>query len=247
LGSPGLCHAGPVRSGPVRSRSEPDTQSEDHQRSCHACFTSAAGSSRFDRTQTGATEWLGGIYYNGQVYLGIGVPDLNSIFVGFFPNTEVIGWNSVGPEFRPPLPNMIHLAFDGMAGIGTALLVLAAWQAWIWWFRREILRTRWFLIPAAVSGFAAVLAKEFGWVVTEVGRQPWTVYGLLLTRDAGTAASGVPVSLAVTLIIYAVLTGVSIGVPWLMGRRWRRLAPGLDTEELTPYGPPSDHVQEVRP
>ena len=63
---------------------------------------------------------------------------------------------------------------------------------------------------------------EAGWIVTEVGRQPWVVYGYLRTSDAVTPSAWMsPVTLAVVLVLYAVLTAVVIGVPWLMGRRWR--------------------------
>jgi cytochrome bd ubiquinol oxidase subunit I len=200
-----------------------------------------------DRTGTNQTEWLGGIYYNGQVYFGVGIPDLDSMMVGFSPHTTVIGWDAAPPELRPPLPNLIHLAFDGMVAIGTALVVLGAWQGWVWWFHRRIPRTRWFLVPAALSGVGAVLAMELGWIVTEVGRQPWTVYGVLLTRDAVTPAGGVIITLAMTLVIYLVLTGVCIVVPWLMGRRWRSAGgPRLEEDQATPYGPPVDRAREVR-
>ena len=73
--------------------------------------------------------------------------------------------------------------------------------------------TRWFLIPATVAGLAAITAMEAGWIVTEVGRQPWVVYGYLRTSDAVTPSAGVPVTLAVVLVLYAVLTAVVIGVP----------------------------------
>lgn len=198
-----------------------------------------------DRTQAGSTEWLGGIYYQGEVYFGVGIPYLNSILVGFSPNTRVTGWDAFPPELRPPLPNLIHLSFDGMVAIGIALMLLGAWQAWVWWFHRRNLSTRWFLIPVAVSGFASVVAMELGWIVTEVGRQPWIVYGLQRTTDAVTTAGGVPVTLGATIAIYAVLTGVSIGVPWLMSHRWRREDPRLEEYETTPYGPPVP--EEARP
>lgn len=191
-----------------------------------------------EQTGTHVTEWLGGIYYQGQVYFGLGIPALDSIFAGFSPGTRVIGWQAFPPGLRAPLPNLIHLAFDVMAMIGVALLVLGAWQGWIWWFHRRPLTTRWFLVPVLVSGFAAVVAMESGWIVTEVGRQPWVVYGLLLTSDAVTTSGGVPVTLGLTIAIYAALTGVSIGVPWLMGRRWRREDPRVEEYETTPYGPP---------
>jgi cytochrome bd ubiquinol oxidase subunit I len=201
-----------------------------------------------DNTQRGVTEWLGGIYWNGEIYFGIGIPYLNSIMVGFSPNTEVIGWNSVPPELRPPLPNLIHWAFDIMVGIGVLLMVLGAWQAWVWKFRREVLATKWFLIPAALAGAGAIVAMECGWIVTEVGRQPWVVYGYLLTRDAVTTAGGVPVTLAATIVIYGVLTATSIVVPWLMGRRWRAQGvarPGDEDTVQTPYGPPPARVEET--
>ncbi len=66
------------------------------------------------------------------------------------------------------------------------LFMLAAWQAWWWWFHRRVLLTAWFLVPAALSGVAAIVAMEAGWVVTEVGRQPWIVYKVLLVSQAVT-------------------------------------------------------------
>jgi cytochrome d ubiquinol oxidase subunit I len=200
-----------------------------------------------DHTQRGATEWLGGIYWNGEVYFGFGIPYLDSILVGFSPDTEVIGWNSVAPEFRAPLPNLIHLSFNGMLAIGMGLMALGAWQAWVWKFRREVVTTRWFLIPAALAGFASIGAMELGWIVTEVGRQPWVVYGLLLTEDAVTTAGGVPVTLAATVLIYGVLTATSIVVPWQMGRRWRAQGAARTGEDTvqTPYGPTPGRVGET--
>src|SRR6185437_10042838 len=98
--------------------------------------------------------------------------------------TKVVGWDSVPPADRPPLPDLIHLSFDLMVMIGVGLVILSAWQAWAWKFHRTIPMTRWFLIPAAFSGLASVVALECGWIVTEVGRQPWVVYKLLRTSDA---------------------------------------------------------------
>ena len=142
------------------------------------------------------------------------------------------------PSLRAPLPDLIHLSFDLMVGLGMALLLLAAWQGWFAWFRHRLLMTRWFLIPAAVAGLAAITAMEAGWIVTEVGRQPWVVYGYLRTSDAVTPSAGVPVTLAVVLVLYAVLTAVVIGVPWLMGRRWRREDPDDEPDRAAPPARP---------
>jgi len=158
----------------------------------------------------------------------------------------VVGWDSAPPDLRVPLPSLVHLCFDGMVAIGMLLVVLGAWQAWRWWFHRTLLRTRWFLVPAALAGLAAIAAMEMGWIVTEVGRQPWVVYGILRTSDAVTASSGVPVTLAVTVAIYLVLTGVTIGVPWLMSRRWRAENPEPIEDSGPPYGPTPD-LHSTRP
>ena len=188
-------------------------------------------------THRGVTEWLGGIYYNGQVYFGVGVPRLDSILVGFSPTTKVTGWDSVPANLRPPLPSLMHLSFDAMVAIGFGLLALAAWQGWVWYFHRRLPRSRWFLIFASISGFAAVVAMECGWIVTEVGRQPWIVYQVLRTRDAVTPATGVPVTLATIVVLYLILTALTIGVPWLMGRRWRTRETQQEEQENMPYGP----------
>ena len=190
-------------------------------------------------TTSDAAEWLGGILINGHVYFGASIPAFDSILVGFNPHTRVIGWDSVPPAQRPPLDTLIHLSFDLMVGIGFFLFALAAWQGWSWWFHRRVLMTAWFLVPAALGGVAAVTAMEAGWVVTEVGRQPWIVYRVLLVNTAVTPSSGVTVTLAVILVLYAILTLVSIGVPMIMSRRWRREGPADEDADQVPYGPAS--------
>jgi cytochrome d ubiquinol oxidase subunit I len=134
------------------------------------------------------------------------------------------------------MTNLIHLSFNAMVAIGMGLVLLSAWQAWWWRFHRRVLMTRWFLLPAALAGAAATVAMEAGWIVTEVGRQPWVVYRLLRTQDAVTTASGVPVTLAAVLLIYAVLSGVVVVVPLLMSRRWRQQETP-PAGEVAPAGP----------
>jgi cytochrome d ubiquinol oxidase subunit I len=189
------------------------------------------------RTHGDVTEWIGGIYYNGHVYFGLGIPYLNSLFLGYSPHARVIGWDSVPPDQRAPLPTLIHLAFDVMVMIGVGLVVICSWQAWWGWFHRRILMTKWFLIPMALAGLGAIAAMESGWIVTEVGRQPWVVYRVLRTSDAVTSAGGVPVTLVATIAIYLVLTGVVVVVPWVMSRRWRRSEPPADGPGRDRLGP----------
>jgi cytochrome bd ubiquinol oxidase subunit I len=177
-------------------------------------------------TARGVPEWIGGIWYHGHVVPGTGLalPDVDSLLVGFSPHTEVTGWDTVPAALRPPLPTLIHLSFDVMVGIGTLMLLWGLWLALWWWRRRDLPAGRLgtvFLAGGALSGVAAVVAMEAGWVVTEVGRQPWTVYGVLLTNQAATRASGVVGTLVITLVIYGVLTVATFGILFLMQRRWQ--------------------------
>ena len=91
---------------------------------------------------------------------------------------------------------MLHWAFDTMVGICTALIALGLWLGIGWWRKRDFPQSRWFLRATAVSGLAAVVALECGWIVTEVGRQPWVVYKVMRTSDAVTQASGIWVTFA---------------------------------------------------
>ena len=89
--------------------------------------------------------------------------------------------------------NIVHLAWDTMVGLGTALTLLALWFAVLWRRRRaEIVNSTWFLRAAAIAPIAAYLCLEAGWVVTEVGRQPWVVYEILRTAGRGHQRLGRP-------------------------------------------------------
>jgi cytochrome d ubiquinol oxidase subunit I len=188
-------------------------------------------------TQAHAPEYIGGVYHDGKVYGGIKIPGLDSFLVGFSTDTTVTGWNTVSSKDRPPSPTLLHLAFDAMVGIGSALLLLGVWLAFSWWRRRDLPQTVWFLRAAAAAGVLAVTALECGWIVTEVGRQPWTVYHLLRTEDAVTGASGVWISFAVVLVLYAALAAAAVTALRVMARRWREREVE-DQDQAVPYGPP---------
>ncbi len=188
------------------------------------------------QTSRQVPEWLAGVYVNGHIYAGIRIPDLDSLLVGFGPGTRVTGWDSVPPADRPPVVWLIHLCFDAMVGIGFLLLLGGLWAAWEWWRRRRLPPQRLFWLFGAVSGVAAIVAMECGWVVTEVGRQPWVVYRLQTTAQAATTNGGVVTSLTLVVVLYAVLGAATIAVLRLLARRWRR---GDAAETDVPYGPPA--------
>src|SRR5690242_2271274 len=186
------------------------------------------------QTSTDVTEYLGGRCTPSGVKGGIGIPGLDSFLVGFSTSTKVTGLDSVPPDDRPPANTMLHWAFDAMVGICSALIALGVWFAFAWWRRRDIPRTPWFLRAVALSGAASILALECGWIVTEVGRQPWIVNGVMRTEDAVTQASGVWVTFAVVLLLYVVLGTALVLVLRAMSRHWRAAGEG---DSDVPYGP----------
>jgi cytochrome d ubiquinol oxidase subunit I len=187
------------------------------------------------QTSRHVPEWLGGIYVNGHIYAGIKIPFLDSLLVGFGPGTKVTGWDTVRPAYRPPVRWLIHLSFDVMVGLGSLLLLAGLWAAWTWWRRRRWPRPPLFWALGAVSGLAAVVAMECGWVVTEEGRQPWVVYGLQTTSQAATANGGILTSLSIVIVVYGVIGAATIAILLMLSRRWRR---GDRDDAAVPYGPP---------
>jgi cytochrome d ubiquinol oxidase subunit I len=185
-------------------------------------------------TSRGVPEYLGGVYSGGHVYLGVSIPDMDSLLVGFNPRAKVIGWDSVAPVDRPPAPTLIHLSFDAMVGLAFLLLGAGLWALVAWRRRRALPQHRWFWWLAAACGPAALVAMECGWIVTEVGRQPWIVYRLLTTAQAATTNRGVIASLSAVIVLYAVLGIATVLMLRLLARRWRE---GDDGEAAVPYGP----------
>lgn len=190
-------------------------------------------------TTRAAPEYLGGVYVNGHVYAGLRIPDLDSLLVGFSTHTKVIGLNTVAPADRPPVPWLIHLSFDVMAGLGSLSLLPLLWLLLAWWRRRSLPRHRWFWLLAVAAGPAAVVAMEAGWIVTEVGRQPWVVYRLLTTAQAATTNGGVIDTLTAVIVLYSVLGVTTVLILRLLARRWRQ---GEENVSAVPYGPPSTPV-----
>jgi cytochrome d ubiquinol oxidase subunit I len=187
------------------------------------------------QTSRQVPEWLGGVYVNGDVYGGLKIPYMDSLLVGFGPGTKVTGWDTVAPADRPPVVWLIHLSFDAMVGLGCLLLLAGLWAAWTYWRRRRWPRPLLFWALGAVSGLAAVVAMECGWVVTEEGRQPWVVYGLQTTAQAATTNGGVLASLSIIIVAYGVIGVATIAILLMLARRWRR---DDQDEAAVPYGPP---------
>jgi cytochrome bd ubiquinol oxidase subunit I len=173
-------------------------------------------------TTAGAPLSIGGIWVDGELRYAVEIPNGLSILAHWDPDAVVQGLDEVPPDERPPV-NPVHLSFQLMVGIGLALLALAVWLGLAWWRRRDLPRSRWFLRAVALSGVAAAVALEAGWVTTEVGRQPWIVYGVLRVDEAVNPAPGLLTGLLVVLAVYGVLT---VGTVLVLRRLARAPDPG---------------------
>jgi cytochrome bd ubiquinol oxidase subunit I len=182
---------------------------------------------------------LGHLNADGQVTGGIAIPGLASWLSDPATGTatEVQGLDEVPAGNRPTTAevNVVHLAWDIMVGLGTLLFLLAVWYGICWLFRRDMPRSRLFLWVASVAGVLAVVTMEAGWVVSEVGRQPWIVYEVMKVQDAATANTGVWITTIVVALLYAGLGVTTVLILRGMSRRSRAGTEAEDAE--VPYGP----------
>ena len=131
---------------------------------------------------------------------------------------------------------------DVMVGIGTLLFLLSVWYAASWIFRRRMPQSRWFLRAAATTGVLSVICMEAGWVVAEVGRQPWIVHGVMRTPEAvGDYTSALWWLLGISTVIYAGMTVGAVVVLRSMARRWR----AGETDLPSPYAPEVPEAREA--
>ena len=183
------------------------------------------------------TEYIYGRCTDSGVKGGIGIPGFDSFLVGFSTDTDVTGLNQIPKDEQPPAHTMLHWAFDTMVGISSMLILLAAWFAIAWYRKRDLPETKWFLRAVALTGIAMIVAIECGWIVTEVGRQPWIVNGYMRTSEAVTPAQGIWWVFGATLAIYATVGVIAVVVLRALSRRWQA---GETGEGELPYSPPPE-------
>ena len=140
----------------------------------------------------------------------IEVPHLGALVLTHTWNGAVQGLKSFPPQDRPNSP-VIFWAFRIMVGLGVLMAAVGVWAAWLR-ARGLLYESRWLryvVLAMAPSGFIALLS---GWTVTEVGRQPFTVYGLLRTSDSASpiGVPGVAASLAALIVVYAIVFGTGL-------------------------------------
>jgi cytochrome d ubiquinol oxidase subunit I len=183
-------------------------------------------------TENPAPLHLGGLLIDGRAVGYLSIPKWGSFIARGSFHKPVRGLDTFPASDLPPV-NTTHVAFQAMVGIGT-LLAVAVVVFWIArWRGHDLTRHRWALACLVAAGPIAILALECGWVATEVGRQPWTVYGILRTVDAAGDNPGLWWVFSGVAVVYLGMTIGAYVVLRSMARRWR-----AGEEELpSPYGP----------
>ncbi|MGK2877902.1 MAG: cytochrome ubiquinol oxidase subunit I [Solirubrobacterales bacterium] len=168
-------------------------------------------------TQKDAPFTIGGYYDadSNKVENGIAIPAMLSLLAFHNPGATVEGLDSVPAADRPGPINTVRYSFHVMVGIGTLLAMLGAYFIFVWARRRSLPTSVWFYRAVAASGVGALIALQAGWIVTEVGRQPWIVYEYMRVADAVTDAPGIFWMLVGFIFVYLALIGVAI---WLLRR-----------------------------
>ena len=171
-------------------------------------------------TQKGAPLYIGGIVdeEEREVSYKLEIPQaLSFLAFGDF-NAEVKGLNEFPDDELPPVA-IVHYAFQIMVGLGT-LLMLAGLVYFISLKKKHWLKSRKYWLLFIITAPLGFLALEAGWVVTEVGRQPWIIHQVMRTEDAVTPMPGMKYSFFFYLFLYIIL---GITVTWLMNRQMKAL------------------------
>lgn len=142
------------------------------------------------------------------------------------PNAEVKGLDDVPADERPPV-GVVHLAFQLMVACGSAMAAVSLWAALAWWRSGRLPDGRALLTTLVWASPLGMIAIEAGWTVTEVGRQPWIIQGVMRTADAVTPVPGLGWSLAAYTALYAMLGVVVV----LLLLHQFRTSPGADALE----------------
>ena len=178
------------------------------------------------RTRAHAPLTIGGLPDEdaGITRWGVEVPGLLSVLAHGDPGAEVTGLDRYPREDWPPVL-ITHVAFQVMIGIGTLLAIVGV--AWFWILWRRTMEPRWFLRTLVLCAPLGMIAIESGWVVTEVGRQPWIIQGILRTRDAVTPVPWMGYHFLLFLCLYLMLAAATV---WLLYRQIRAAQTGSGGE-----------------
>jgi cytochrome d ubiquinol oxidase subunit I len=166
------------------------------------------------RTQLAAPLRIGGLprVAERETKYSIEIPHGLSLLAFHDPNAKVKGLEDF-PESDWPNVTAIHISFQLMVGLGSVLSLVALLGAWLAWKQHSIVRWRRYLQLLVLCGPLGFLALECGWFVTELGRQPWIVVGILRTKDAVTEFPHLQLPFFIVTVLYCVLGAI---VVWLL-------------------------------
>jgi cytochrome d ubiquinol oxidase subunit I len=171
-------------------------------------------------TESAAPLRIGGIPDEeaGVTRYAIEVPYALSMLAYGDPHATVKGLNDFPADARPPVA-IVHISFQIMVACGVAMMLVALWTAWRYLRGRRKqswLDSKWFLRLLMVSAPLGFIAIETGWTVTEVGRQPWIIYGVMRTSEAVTPMPGLVVPFITFTVLYIFLAAITV---WLLLRQ----------------------------
>ena len=161
-----------------------------------------------------------------QTYFSIEIPKLLSYLADGRFNAKIQGLDAFPRGDWPNVP-VVHLAFDVMVGAGALMILLPIWF-WVLYWRhgRTVPHSRLMLWAAALTGPLAFLALEAGWMVTELGRQPWIIQGVMRTSQGVTPVPGAGLTFFIVFLsIYLVLATTLIWLLLRLSRQVRRIPP----------------------
>jgi cytochrome d ubiquinol oxidase subunit I len=172
------------------------------------------------QTEQAAPLRIGGIpnETRGETRYAIELPYALSILAYGDPHATVKGLNDFPADVRPPVA-IVHISFQIMVACGVAMMLVALWATWRYLRGRRSqiwLDSKWFLRLLVVAAPLGFIAIETGWTVTEVGRQPWIIYGVMRTSEAVTPMFGLVVPFITFTVLYIFLAAITV---WLLLRQ----------------------------
>jgi cytochrome d ubiquinol oxidase subunit I len=168
------------------------------------------------QTEVGAPLRVGGLPFpkEHETKYAIELPHGLSLLAFHTPNALIQGLDQE-PEADWPNVRIVHICFQIMVGCGSLLSLFALMAGWISWKKRPLSSHNSFLKVLILVSPLGFVALEAGWMVTELGRQPWIIYHVMRTRDAVTPMPNVAITFAIMTAIYVIL---GILVVWLLGK-----------------------------
>jgi cytochrome d ubiquinol oxidase subunit I len=145
---------------------------------------------------------------------GVEIPYLGSLILTHDWNGRIPGLKEFAPEDRPD-STIVFWSFRVMVGLGALMLLLGMWSLWLRWHQR-LFRSKLFLRFAVMMGPSGLIAILTGWYTTEIGRQPWVVYGVMRTKDAVSNHSALALSTTLIVILFMYFAVFGTGVSYML-------------------------------